>query len=225
MSAHFIKMKFVYVILSFASANVFVAALDEYAKEVLKTNVLIKQAEAHLPKIVKNIIQGTFTMEIMTLLLAVPERPSNTLTQTNLKRFCEPHGMIVFQTQLQSEIEDVININPFDINEGDFEDVSLFNLGEARRMKTSAAVNDLLNLVISKTDPDFEDVFYVCRLIGLFRAIEQPALYIKSANVIERTCFITDVNKNVSRYRTVDGDIWQIKADGTPFQLLSSQIV
>ncbi|XP_050424769.1 uncharacterized protein LOC126835925 isoform X5 [Adelges cooleyi] len=67
--------------------------------------------------------------------------------------------------------------------------------------------------------------YHLCSLIGLFKSIQHPPFYVDIACVdINGTCFLMDVNRNISRYRSIDGSIWEINADFTPFQPLSFQV-
>ncbi|XP_050444033.1 uncharacterized protein LOC126847681 isoform X2 [Adelges cooleyi] len=132
-------MKLLRILISFALANVLVAELDEYDKQVIVANEYIKSAGAQLTTVIKNIVLGKFTMVEMALMLAVPETEEDVRIE---------HKMIDYQHIMQNQVWYVTGAVIPNINEDDFKDVQLPELGKSRRFYTKAAVKALIRVAL-----------------------------------------------------------------------------
>ncbi|XP_050424767.1 uncharacterized protein LOC126835925 isoform X3 [Adelges cooleyi] len=212
-------MELLCILISLALVNNLVAALDEYHKQVIMTNQHIQRAGVRLPEIIRNIVRRPSSMKKMAFMLAVPESENANIEEKLLYQSC-------MQTEIIAATGIDVPVLP-ETAEGDFENFDLSDFGRTRRNMTSAAVKALIRSQI-RGDTNFSVNFteyHLCSLIGLFKSIQHPPFYVDIACVdINGTCFLMDVNRNISRYRSIDGSIWEINADFTPFQPLSFQV-
>ncbi|XP_050435503.1 uncharacterized protein LOC126842535, partial [Adelges cooleyi] len=102
-----------------------------------------------------------------------------------------------------------------EINEGDFEGVTLQDLGCARRVITLEAITTLIRSVLRKLkegedDQSFTKFSKICRLIGAFRSIKYPSSYIDTAVINDRGfCVVICVDISFNIYRNIGSIIWE----------------
>ncbi|XP_050428488.1 uncharacterized protein LOC126838246 isoform X2 [Adelges cooleyi] len=230
-------MKLIYVIASFAMVNFCVAVLDKHTKKVIQTNIHIQLVEDHLPKIMRKVIldkqQKRKNME----------RPIESLTIMNLLIAQTDHSeeLARLQAFLQNEIKEITEIKEPRIPKyAPYENLTLEKLGEDRRELTLVAVKKLINSTLDGKDLDFNESYpgfgNYCRLLGLFKSIENPGSYVYSAEVEDirnqntglvekRQCVIKAVNAGEIRYEYLGGQLWQLQFNdsGPPYYSLASQ--
>ncbi|XP_050431530.1 uncharacterized protein LOC126840085 isoform X2 [Adelges cooleyi] len=209
-------MKFVCILILFTLVNNLIAELDEYDKQVIINNQLIELAGVQMLGIIRNIVRGPSSMKKMAFMLAAPESENENIEEK-----------LWYQSCLQTEIIEATGINVPEINEGDYENFDLADFGRKRRNMTSPAVKALIRSLIrgdTNFNVDFSN-YSMCRLLGLFNSIQHPEVYVDNAILdINRVCFLLHPDMNIIRYKTINGIIWQVHADLTPFQQLSVQI-
>ncbi|XP_050424775.1 uncharacterized protein LOC126835929 [Adelges cooleyi] len=212
-------MNLLCVLISFALVKAFVAVLDIRDKQVIITNRHIELAIDFMPKIIKRIVLGPSSMKEMAFMLAVPEYTDD----DNKSR------MVLYQIQMQTEIMMSTNIHiqiPEIIQDNFDGNIDLSVYGNKRRIITREATKTLIRGATRDNDRDFEDFFAMCRLIGLFRSIKYPELYmIKAETDKTETCILTDRNGKIIRYRSCTDDrIWELKPNDDLIQPLSDQL-
>ncbi|XP_050439774.1 uncharacterized protein LOC126845221 [Adelges cooleyi] len=209
-------MELLCILISLALVNNLVAALDEYHKQVIITNQHIQRAGVRLPEIIRNIVRRPSSMKKMALMLAAPESENENIEEK-----------LWYQSCLQTEIIEATGINVPEINEGDYKNFDLADFGRKRRNMTGPAVKAFIRSLIrgdTNFNVDFSN-YSMCRLLGLFNSIRHPEVYVDNAILdINRVCFLLHLDMNIIRYKTINGIIWQVHADLTPFQQLSVQI-
>ncbi|XP_050427378.1 uncharacterized protein LOC126837504 [Adelges cooleyi] len=218
-------MRILCILIPFAMVNVMVAVLDDFARQVIITNKLIERADAaaRMPEIIRNIIvEGSYTMEKMALMISSPETRDS-------------HGNLNIYRQLdmRGEIRALLALRTPEIVEAEYENVTLQDLGNARRRITLEAVKTLIRDVIridndpnNRNNPNIQ-LFgrrNLCRLLGLFRSALRPSTFAVNANMRLGTCTIVFRNGVDIRYRYIEDKIWEIKCNGLLLQPLSDQI-
>ncbi|XP_050439775.1 uncharacterized protein LOC126845222 [Adelges cooleyi] len=209
-------MKRLYVIiLSLTLVNVLLAALDDYDKEVIRTNKHIELAGDQLRTVIRNAIYyKNYSMEEINFMLAVPDFADYNRT---LSLWCQIH--------LQALIRYTTGIKGPDINEADFEDVDLSVYGNARRDIAREATKTLIQAEISERDPNTLNFPLLCRLIGLWRSIHCPDLCITHAVDDNETCTLNAKNNIITLiYRSFDGTIWEMNENNYLIQPLADQL-
>ncbi|XP_050427380.1 uncharacterized protein LOC126837506 [Adelges cooleyi] len=212
-------MRFLCILIPFAMVNVMVAVIDEYTRQVIITNKLIERADAEdrMPDIIRNtVVNGKYTMEKISLMLAVPE-------------FEDSSGNLNLGNQLlmRGEIKAIVAIIVPAINEAEYQDVTLEELGSARRRITTEAIKTVLSAVIrNEKDPYFTKfgLRNLCKLLGLFRSVQHPSSPVVMASFRYDICTLGTNNTADIRYRYINDQIWEIKSNNLLTQPLADQI-
>ncbi|XP_050423951.1 uncharacterized protein LOC126842269 [Adelges cooleyi] len=210
-------MKILPILIAFALVNVLVAEINKYVKEVILTNEHIKLVEDDLPAIIKDIVLKGYIMLEMAFMLVMAGTKEN-VDDDGI------YDMTACQRLVRSHIYSVTGIKAPKINEGDFENANLSYLGWERRLSTLPAIKKLIRTVISEKDPDFAIYLKMCRLIGLFRAIENPALCIMTAGIDGENCYIAALDDIYFIYRFFEGNYYEVDKDENPVHVLNDQI-
>ncbi|XP_050424237.1 uncharacterized protein LOC126835599 isoform X3 [Adelges cooleyi] len=135
-------MKTFCIIILFASVNVLLAVLDYTTKQIILTNKYIDLAEDRLPSIIFRIVNGNYSMEKIAVMLAVPEAVNDDP---------KPNRILRLQGNMRTEIRKALGCphsSLIDINETDFQGVTIRDLGRARRRKTREAIITLIRELI-----------------------------------------------------------------------------
>ncbi|XP_050437478.1 uncharacterized protein LOC126843770 isoform X1 [Adelges cooleyi] len=217
-------MIFVNVMISFALVNVCIAEADRYTTEVFKANLHLKQAEAQLPAVIKDVVLGKYMTRDISLMLTSPDTEKEIDTK---------YDKLVYQIFLQDMITyttdiDVITVLDEEMK-GQLENFNLSDLGDARRKLTSETVKNLIRSVIrGELSEEFKAFVDVCRLIAVFRAIEEPTSVIEAADFCEGTrgrCIIEPLdNDSAFYYKQIGDEIWEIDNNDTKLHLLADQV-
>ncbi|XP_050424235.1 uncharacterized protein LOC126835599 isoform X2 [Adelges cooleyi] len=198
-------MKTFCIIILFASVNVLLAVLDYTTKQIILTNKYIDLAE-----------------EKIAVMLAVPEAVNDDP---------KPNRILRLQGNMRTEIRKALGCphsSLIDINETDFQGVTIRDLGRARRRKTREAIITLIRELIrdnSSRFPDFENLPIMCPLIGLFRSVSYPDSYTKSCIYHEGTCNLLSIHNDISMYRSFNGVFWEININNELLRPLADQLL
>ncbi|XP_050423517.1 uncharacterized protein LOC126835180 isoform X2 [Adelges cooleyi] len=192
-------MKIVCTLIRIFSLNVLVAQMDEYVKQVIITNLHIRQVA-----------------EQMAMMIAVPERETMNMTRS-LMLDCQIH--------MQTEITTETGIRAPEINERYFKDVSLPELGLNRRDVSRPAIKALIRVILRGDNQDFKHFSAMCRLIGLYKSIIVPSSYVQSTIIYNGVCLLISENGSCRfRYKTVFGHISEVDEIGNVIELLYYQV-
>ncbi|XP_050428491.1 uncharacterized protein LOC126838247 isoform X2 [Adelges cooleyi] len=181
-------MKLIYVITSFALVNFCVAELDNLTKEAIITNLHMDLTKAQLPEVMRNVSLKNIPLTILSLMCSTPENSIKSLVGSLASSSTGHNLMAIIQYDMQKAIKEVTNIDPPKIeNEAAYKNVTLDKLGEDRRTLTLVVVKNLINSTLDGKNPDFNESYRgfgnYCRLLGLFKMIENPRSYVYSAEV------------------------------------------
>ncbi|XP_050431551.1 uncharacterized protein LOC126840095 [Adelges cooleyi] len=209
------------ILISFALVNVLVA-LDDYENLVCITNQHMFNTRAYLPKVIENIVlYGGYTIVELGLMFAVPEAEDKDVEDYINKQKIE------YQVTAQEKIWCLTLTGAPQINAGEFSNVTLKDLGNRRRVITLEAIQVLIRAVLRGNNRNFDNFYDLCRLIGLLRSIKNPGSFIVLADLDPkdaRVCDLVDMNRGVSFYYNIEGNIWEYDDKGIPKELLFSQV-
>ncbi|XP_050419854.1 uncharacterized protein LOC126832876 [Adelges cooleyi] len=203
-------MNILYILLPFALVNVSVA-LDTYLKQVIlmnnQMNIIPKPELGGL--IQRLILYGEFTMAELALIIAVPDADGDVISKLSVNT--DGHIPIrqpkTFYQALWSNKEWFYQLpGASNINEAEYENATLNDLGHDRRMFTVIAIKLLILDIIVGPNTNFEKFSGMCVLLGVYQSILYPDEFIKVADGDDRgTCALHDINDNVTHYKK-EGD-------------------
>ncbi|XP_050419855.1 uncharacterized protein LOC126832877 [Adelges cooleyi] len=203
-------MKFLYILISFAWVNVSVA-LDDYLKQVILLNQQMRNdSKAELARVIQSVVLfGGFSMVELALIFAVPDAEDDVISNlTSEKHIMQPKKF--YQEIWQEKIWFYQLPGASDINEAEYENATLRDLGNDRRKITMQAIKLLILDIIVGPNTNFESFSVMCVLLGVYRSIKYPDEFIKEADGDDRgTCSLHDIKDEVTRYYELDGKIWQ----------------
>ncbi|XP_050437479.1 uncharacterized protein LOC126843770 isoform X2 [Adelges cooleyi] len=215
-------MIFVNVMISFALVNVCIAEADRYTTEVFKANLHLKQAEAQLPAVIKDVVLGKYMTRDISLMLTSPDTEKEIDTK---------YDKLVYQIFLQDMITYTTDIDVITVLDEDMksqlENSNLSDLGDARRKLISEAVKDLIRSEISgEFSEKFKDFINVCRLLSVFKGIEYTSFvyFAEFNNQTNGQCIIEDLDNNAFYYKKFGSEIWEMDDKGNQRHLLSDQV-
>ncbi|XP_050424960.1 uncharacterized protein LOC126836033 isoform X2 [Adelges cooleyi] len=210
-------MNFFCVLIACVFVNVSTDILD-FKRVVAITNLVIKMAsDRHyvfgngLEYIIKSFIyDDQITMEVMSILFAVPEKAD----LTNMQIYMDQ------QIQLQLEIIDSLFL-PVPNNPGpNYGDINLTDLGEARRYLTGKALRNIIIFAIDRYE-SYISFGRLCRFLGVWISTKTPTMYITSAEVdTYRCCVLKDKADHITKYTFIDDAYWQVDAENIDFKII-----
>ncbi|XP_050435345.1 uncharacterized protein LOC126842394 isoform X2 [Adelges cooleyi] len=202
-------MKLLCILITLAIVNVAPIMTADYANSVYITNKYIKEVFDRDPDAlataIYNIIYGDNTFDVISLMLAIPEK-ANIFSIDHDDSFImnlPEHIAIADQVAVQEAISQVTTIPVPKLGPNqNFENDSLIQLGEERRSITGKVTKNLLIAAIGKGTPRFRNLTEICRLIGLLRSMQSPDSYIKTA-IVDQDNFVCTLTSQNGRFQYI----------------------
>ncbi|XP_050424832.1 uncharacterized protein LOC126835969 [Adelges cooleyi] len=224
---------------------------NKYIQLAVSCNQDVMYRSGHLMTVVKNIVLKQYTIVEMALMLVVPETQevlvikhgtqehastssvaSNEIVEIETNEaLVIKHEKLWYQQRVRYEINAVTGMRRAFVDKVELDRCTMEYLGSERRYFTGAAVIQLIHAIIITKNPvlrsAFSDFPQMCRLLGLYRSFKnvfEKLPFIKSAKVHDGTCVLKTLDNSETKYRYINEDIWELKANGTGLQRLYHQI-